>query len=76
MAAMERRRAAITLNERWKKKLGLRDDVHFCHVLGIFQINDGDWSGPVFVCELDDGTVIQSVVEQVKFLDTEGGILL
>lgn len=73
---MERRRAEVTLNEFWKKSLGLRNDVHFCHVLGIFQYTDEISSTPVFVCELYDGNVVMVDVANVKFLDTIGGDLL
>lgn len=46
-----------------------------CHVLGLFQETDGESYYPVFVCELNDGRVLTAVTSDVRFTDTEGGII-
>lgn len=72
-----RRRAEVTINSRWANKLTVPEGVQPCHVLGVFQcIEDSDCAYPVFVCELDDGRVIEVAATDVKFVDTEGGIML
>jgi hypothetical protein len=72
-----RRRAEVTINSWWAKKLVLEEGAQPCHVLGVFQcIEDSDCAYPVFVCELDDGRVIEVATSDVKFVDTEGGIML
>lgn len=73
---MQRRRAEITLDKTHQRALGVDKPIQLCHVLGLFQVEDGDFVAPVFVCELDTGDVIATKVWAVKFLDTEGGILL
>lgn len=70
--SMERRRAEVTLGPYWKKQLCTDVDEHLCNVCGPFQSTDGDWAGPVFVCELDDGRVFTAIVENVRFVDTIG----
>lgn len=47
-----------------------------CYVLGIFQSLDGDWAGPVAVCEMYDGRVAEVASDRVKFLDTKKGLLV
>ena len=72
-----RRRAEVTINSWWAKKLAIEEGAQPCHVLGVFQcIEDSDCAYPVFVCELDDGRVIEVATSGVKFVDTEGGIML
>jgi hypothetical protein len=72
-----RRRAEVTIKSWWAKKLALEEGVQPCHVLGVFQyIEDSDCAYPVFVCELDDGRVIEVATSDVKFVDTEGGIII
>lgn len=74
--SMPRRRAEVTINQFWAKKLAIEAGVVSCHVLGTFQcVEDSDCAYPVFVCELDDGRVIEVATSDVKFTDTEGGIL-
>lgn len=70
--SMERRRAEVTIPIGLKKALRLSDGKHICNVCGPFQESDGDWAGPVFVCELDDGRVFTTIVENVRFVDTIG----
>ena len=72
-----RRSAELTVSKYWANKLSIEEGVIVnCHVLGLFQrIEDSDCAYPVFVCELDDGRVITVDVLDVKFTDTEGGVL-
>ena len=51
------------------------DGITPCHVLGLFQETDGESYYPVFVCELNDGRVLTAVTSEVRFTDTEGGII-
>ena len=72
-----RRRAEVTVNSWWAKKLTIEEGAQPCHVLGVFQcIESNECAYPVFVCELDDGRVIEVSTTDVKFVDTEGGIML
>lgn len=74
--SMPRRSAEVTINAYWAKKLAIDAGVVPCHVLGTFQcVEDSDCAYPVFVCELDDGRVIEVATSDVRFTDTEGGIL-
>ena len=74
--SMPRRSAEVTLSPFWARNLAIEVGVVPCHVLGIFQcVDDGTCAYPVFVCELDDGRVIDVAASAVKFTDTEGGIL-
>lgn len=74
--SMPRRSAEVTLNPFWAKRLAMDMSVVPCHVLGTFQcVEDSDCAYPVFVCELDDGRVIEVATSDVRFTDTEGGIL-
>ncbi len=71
-----RRSAEVTLNQFWAKKLAIEAGVVPCHILGAFQcVEDSDCAYPVFVCELDDGRVIEVATSDVRFTDTEGGVL-
>lgn len=74
--SMPRRSAEVNLNQFWAKKLAMEAGVVPCHILGTFQcVEDSDCAYPVFVCELDDGRVIEVATSDVRFTDTEGGIL-
>lgn len=74
--SMPRRSAEVTLNQFWAKKLAIEAGVVPCHILGTFQrVEYSDCAYPVFVCELDDGRVIEVATSDVRFTDTEGGIL-
>lgn len=72
---MQRRSAEVDIGTYWRKKLGVDMGVTPCHVLGLFQENDGEDYYPVFVCELNDGHVLTAVTSDVRFTDTEGGII-
>lgn len=74
--SMPRRSAEVILNQFWAKKLTMEVGVVPCHVLDTFQcVEDSDCAYPVFVCELDDGRVIEAATSDVRFTGTEGGIL-
>ncbi len=71
-----RRSAEVTVSKYWANKLSIEEGVTTCHVLGLFQYVESDGCAyPVFVCELDDGRVFYVDTLDVKFTDTEGGIL-
>ena len=72
---LQRRSAVVDIGIYWHKKLGVDMGITPCHVLGLFQENDGEDYYPVFVCELNDGRVLTAVTSDVRFTDTEGGIL-
>lgn len=72
---MQRRSAEVDIGTYWHKKLGVDRGVTPCHVLGLFQENDGEDYYPVFVCELNDGHVLTALTSDVRFTDTEGGII-
>lgn len=72
---IQRRSAEVDIGTYWHKKLGIDMGITPCHVLGLFQENDGEDYYPVFVCELNDGHVITTVTSDVRFTDTEGGII-
>lgn len=71
----QRRSAEVDIGIYWHKKMGLDMGTTPCHVIGLFQENDGEYSYPVFVCELNDGRVITTVTSDVRFTDTKGGII-
>jgi hypothetical protein len=72
-----RRRALVDVPDYYCKKYDISAKTILCHVLGIWQSVDADWSGPIAVCELDDGRVIEVVVDCIKFCDTDkDGVLL
>lgn len=74
--SMPRRSAEVTVNAYWANKLNIEAGVVPCHILGIFQIaEDINCAYPVFVCELNNGRVIEVAPSDVRFTDTEGGIL-
>lgn len=73
---LPRRRAEVNVNSYWAKKLNIEEGATPCHVLGVFQDSSEDGPYPVFVCEMDNGQVIVTAPETVKFVDTEGGIML
>lgn len=73
---MPRRRAEVTLNSYWAKKLGVEEGTAPCHVLGVFQDSNDNGAYPVMTCELDDGRVINVYPEAVKFVDTKEGFIV
>ena len=73
---LPRRSAEVDIGAYWHKKLGIDMGITPCHVLGLFQENDGEGCYPVFVCELNDGRVLTVETSEVRFTDTEGGIML
>ena len=73
---LPRRRAEVNVNSYWAKRLIIEEGATPCHILGLFQDSSEDGAYPVMVCELDDGRVITQSPETVKFVDTEGGIML
>ena len=72
---MQRRSAEVDIGTYWHKKLGVDRGITPCHVLGLFQENDGEDYYPVFVCELNDGHVLTALTSDVRFTDAEGGIV-
>lgn len=71
-----RRSAEVTISKYWANKLSIEEGVTTCHVLGLFQCVEGDnCAYPVFVCELADGRVLSVDTLDVRFTDTEGGII-
>lgn len=68
---MPRRSAEVKQDSMQAAYNKLTEGVHPCHVLGLFQCNDGDEDvNPYFVCELNDGRCICAAPNQVRFLDT------
>ena len=72
---MQCRSAEVDIGAYWHKKLGVDMGITPCHVLCLFQENDGEDYYPVFVCELNDGHVLTALTSDVRFTDTEGGII-
>lgn len=72
---LQRRSAEVNIGTYWHKKLGVDMGITPCHVLGLFQETDGESFYPVFVCELNDGHVLTAETSDVRFTDTEGGII-
>lgn len=73
---MERRAAVVTTNEWFEKKYNIAAGPHKCFVLGLFQYSNGDDEMyPIFVVELEDGSVYEVSTECVQFVDSheEGG---
>lgn len=62
---LPRRRAIIIVNEAISVVYDIEQGEHECFVLGLFQDNNA----PVFVCELNDGKVVNIYTEYVRFLD-------
>ena len=74
--SMPCRSAEVTINAYWANKLNIETGVVPCHILGVFQIaEDINCAYPVFVCELNDGRVIEVATSDVRFTDTERGLL-
>lgn len=73
MAAMsmeirhEQRAANVDVNMYWSKRYGIPIGPTPCHVLGLFQSD----MAPVFVCELQDGHVLECETDRVQFVDKE-----
>ena len=61
------RLAKVHLTKYYADKLGRKEEESICEVHGVFQSTDGDSAYPVFVCELDDGSVIEVSVNKVTF---------
>lgn len=73
----ERRAAVVTINNYLEKTKGIAAGPHKCFVLGLFQYSNGDDEVyPIFVVELEDGSVIEVSTELVRFVDTvrKGGL--
>ena len=69
---MPSRRAEVRLNRHQAERYGLpHKEPATCHVLGLFQ----NYPSPVFICELNDGNVIEAAPTSVKFVDTENGYI-
>lgn len=66
----QRRRAEVTLTPYQASYNNLEVGTYKCHVLGLFQVADGEDAQPYFVCELDNGCNICATPQQVRFLDT------
>ena len=66
----QRRRAEVTQNSSQAAYNKLEEGTHLCHVLGLFQVDEGEDIQPYFICELDDGRNIYALPPQVRFLDT------
>lgn len=74
--SMPHRSAEVTVNAYWANKLNIEAGVVPCHILGLFQTaEDTNCAYPVFVCELNDGRVIEVATSDVRFTDTERGLL-
>ena len=76
--SMPRRRAEVTVNAYWAKRLCILEGQASCHVLGFFQDGEGtlDSLCVVAVCELDDGRVFEAAPDAVRFTDTMDGIIV
>lgn len=59
------RRCTVTLPPFYAKKLGKSGDFP-CQVHGVFQCTDADWSGPIWVVELEDGAIVEAVSDYIK----------
>lgn len=69
---MPRRRATVTVSEASARFDKIEPGTHDCHVLGIFQCNDGMADvQPYFVCELHSGQNIYADPRSVRFVDTD-----
>lgn len=73
-ATIQRRSAEVDIDAYWHKSC-VDMCITPCHVLGLFQENDGEDYYPVFVCELNAGHVLNAVTSDVRFTNTEGGII-
>lgn len=69
------RLAKVRLTKYYADKLGRKEEECICDVHGLFQSVDGDSACPVFVCELDDGSVVEVSVDKVTFIDDRVAIL-
>lgn len=75
---MPRRRATAYISPYLSRIHSIPEGEQECHVLGAFQITDYETNSfyPVFVCEFNDGKVLNLATDLIKFTDTEGGTLL
>ena len=73
-ASMPRRRAIINIGKGRAEALGVNEGANSCYVLGLFQcIEADDCAYPVFVCELEDGRVLEAITTQIRFVEDEEG---
>ena len=61
------RRATLTINSYLARYHDMPVGEVPCYVLGVFQEQDCDCCYPVFVCELEDGKVLNVATELIKF---------
>lgn len=71
----QRRPATVNIPEYWAKKYGIEQGPTPCHVQGIFQGQDGEWSGAVAACELYDGRLIEVTIDCAQYTDTARRLL-
>lgn len=64
-----RRDASVTLTPYYMEKYSIAEPQQLVKMLGVFQSTDADWSGPVCVCELPDGHLVELVPDLVQSLD-------
>lgn len=70
--AMPRRRAIINIGKVRADSLGINEGDNSCYVLGLFQcIEADDCAYPVFVCELEDGRVLEAITTQIRFVEED-----
>lgn len=69
------RLAYVTLSELQAKTLAREPGKCICDVLGIYQAMDVDWAGPVAVCVLDDGRLIEVSISYIQFINYDDGFL-
>lgn len=70
---VEHRRAEIRgVNSFWLKynKVEAAESIP-CSLVGVFQCDDDEYTGPTCVVELDDGRLVQVVPEYVRMLKEE-----
>lgn len=75
---MPRRKATVNIGKYRAETLGINEGDNPCYVLGLFQcVEADDCAYPVFVCELEDGRVIETSTCEVRFVEEndEGGTL-
>lgn len=70
--SMPRRRATINIGKGRAEALGVNEGANSCYVLGLFQcIEADDCAYPVFVCELEDGRVLEAITTQIRFVEED-----
>ena len=69
---MPRRRATVNVSTNAAKFNNIEPGTHECHVLGLFQYDDGcGETCPYFICELHSGQNIYADPLDVRFVDTD-----